>query len=71
MILYQHSPDHYSVQQTLTTLAGARTLAVNTTICKIYTVTAKIGPKPAPTKEIPNPRPPILPNNFVILVIGR
>jgi YVTN family beta-propeller protein len=70
-ILHQDSPDHYTVQQTLTTLAGARTLAVNTTTGKIYTVTAKIGPKPAPTKEMPNPRPPIMPNSFVILVIGR
>jgi YVTN family beta-propeller protein len=70
-ILRQDSPDRYTVLQTLTTRPGARTLAVNPTTGEIYTVTATLGHKPAPTKEIPNPRPPILPDSFNVLVIGR
>ena len=60
-ILHQDSPDHYTTLQTLTTLSGARTLALNPTTGEIYTVSATLGHKPAPTKDVPNPRPPILP----------
>jgi len=70
-VLHQDSPDHYTTLQTLTTLPGARTLALNPTTGDIYTVTATLGHRPAPTKEMPNPRPPILPDSFVALVIGR
>jgi YVTN family beta-propeller protein len=70
-VLHQDSPGHYTTLQTLTTQSGARTLALNPTTGEIYTVTATIGHKPAPTKEVPNPRAPILPDSFVVLVIGR
>ncbi len=69
--MHQDSPDHYTTLQTLTTQSGGRTLALNPTTGEIYTVTASIGHKPAPTKEVPNPRAPILPDSFVVLVIGR
>jgi len=70
-VLHQDSPDHYTTLQTLTTQAGARTLGLNPTTGEIYTVTATLGHRPAPTKEMPNPRAPILPNTFVVLVIGQ
>jgi YVTN family beta-propeller protein len=70
-ILHQNSPDHYTVLQTLTTLPGARTLALNQSTGEIYTVSATLGHRPAPTKEMPDPKPPILPNSFVVLAIGR
>jgi YVTN family beta-propeller protein len=70
-ILHQDSPDQYTTLQTLNTLPGARTLALNPTTGEIYTVSATLGQRPAPTKDIPNPRPPVVPNSFVVLVIGR
>lgn len=70
-ILHQDSPDHYTTLQTLTTLPGARTLALNPTTGEIYTVTASLGQRPAPTQDNPNPRAPIVPNSFVVLVVGR
>jgi hypothetical protein len=70
-ILHQDSPDQYTTLQTLNTLPGARTLALNLTTGEIYTVSATLGQRPTPTKDIPNPRPPVVPNSFVVLVIGR
>ena len=70
-VVRQESPDRYSVIQTLPTKGGARTLGLNEASGEIYTVTATLGPKPAPTKDVPSPRPPILPNSFITLVIGR
>jgi hypothetical protein len=37
----------------------------------VYVVTAKFGPAPARTAENPHPRPSILPDSFVVLVLGR
>jgi hypothetical protein len=37
----------------------------------VYLATAKFGPPPAPTAEQPRPRPTILPDSFVILVVSR
>jgi YVTN family beta-propeller protein len=70
-ILRQDSPDHYTTVQTLKTLPGARTLALNPTTGEIFTVTATLGHRSAPTKEVPNPRAPIVPDSFAILVIER
>jgi YVTN family beta-propeller protein len=70
-ILHQDSPDHYTVRQTLTTKPGARTLALDDTTGEIYTVTASMGHKPAPTKEVPNPKATVLPDSFVVLVVGH
>jgi YVTN family beta-propeller protein len=70
-ILQQNSPDRYTVLQTLTTVLGARTASLNASTGKIYTVSATLGRKPAQTKEVPNPKPPIMPNSFVVLVVGR
>ncbi len=70
-ILSQKSADVYEPLQVLATKAGARTMAVDTATSKVYTVTADFGPRPAATPENPRPRPAILPNSFVVLVIGR
>jgi YVTN family beta-propeller protein len=70
-ILHQGSPDNYTAVQTLNTLPGARTLALNSTSGEVYTVSAKLGRSPAPNKQIPKPKPVIVPDSFVVLVIGR
>ena len=38
---------------------------------QVFVVTAKFGPPPAPTPDNPHPRHSILPDSFVVLVLGR
>ena len=37
---------------------------------KVYLVTASFGPPPEPTLQNPSPRPALLPDSFVVLVVG-
>jgi YVTN family beta-propeller protein len=64
------SKSSYPVE-TVTTQQGARTMALDTATGKVYVVTAQFGPRPEPTSDNPRPRPPVLPDSFVVLVIGR
>lgn len=61
----------YEVKQTVQTQRGARTIAVDPKTHKIYLPTAQFGPAPAATAENPRPRPAILPDSFVVLVVGE
>jgi DNA-binding beta-propeller fold protein YncE len=69
-VVHQDSPDQYTVLQTLDTAVGARTMALDPATHKIYLVTAKFGPPPAPTAEQPHPRPTMLANSFEVIVVG-
>jgi YVTN family beta-propeller protein len=69
-VVRQNSADSYTSVQTLTTQKGARTMALDPTTGKIYLVTAEFGPRPAATAANPRPRPPIVPNSFVVMVVG-
>jgi len=53
------------------TKARARTMALDTKTHNVFVVTADFGPAPAPTTDQPHPRPPMLPNSFVVLVLGK
>jgi len=53
------------------TKRGARTLALDSKTHNVFTVTADFGPRPAPTADNPRPRPPMLPDSFVVLVVGK
>ena len=70
-ILHQDGADKYSVAQTISTQKGARTMALDPDTHLAYTVTAQFGPPPAATAENPRPRPAILPDSFVVLVVGK
>ncbi|HVO81955.1 MAG TPA: hypothetical protein VMT28_14560 [Terriglobales bacterium] len=70
-VIQEESPDKFSVAETVTTQVGARTMALDPKTHQIYTVTAKFGPRPAPTADNPHPRPTILPDSFVVLVVGK
>jgi DNA-binding beta-propeller fold protein YncE len=61
----------YGVLQTLPTMKGARTMALDPATGKLYTVTAQFGPTPPATAATPRPRPSIVPGSFTVLVIGR
>jgi DNA-binding beta-propeller fold protein YncE len=70
-VIRQDGADQYHVAQTLVTDSGARTLALSPSSGRIYLPTAKFGPAPAPTVEIPNPRAPMLAASFALLVVGQ
>ena len=70
-VIQEESPNKFSVAETVTTQEGARTMALDPKTHQVYTVTAKFGPRPAPTADNPHPRPTILPDSFVVLVVGK
>jgi YVTN family beta-propeller protein len=70
-IIRQDGADKYTVADTLPTQRGARTMALDEVSGKIYLVTADFGPAPAATAEQPRPRPTIVPDSFVVLVVAE
>ena len=70
-VVHEDSPDKFSVLENVQTQKGARTMALDSKTHKVYTVTANFGPPPAPTADRPHPRPSILPDTFVVLVLGK
>ena len=70
-VVHEDSPDRFTVVGTVPTQRGARTLALDETTGRVYTVTADFGPAPAPTPERPRPRPAMLPGTFTLLVIEK
>ena len=70
-VVRQDSADRYSVVQSVPTQRGARTMALDAASGKVYLVTADFGPAPAATAEQPHPRPALIPDSFVVLVVGE
>jgi DNA-binding beta-propeller fold protein YncE len=69
-IVKENDPDHFSVSQNIITQKGARTMAYDSDKHRAYLVTASFGETPPATKEQPKPRPAIIPNSFVVLVVS-
>jgi DNA-binding beta-propeller fold protein YncE len=73
-VIKEDGPERFSVEQTLTTLPGARTIALDAKTSHIFLMTADYGPVPA---DAPPPPPgriargPMLPDSFKIIEIGR
>lgn len=70
-VIHEDSADKFSVVGTVTTQRGARTMALDPKTHRLYLAAASYGETPAPTAERPRPRPPMLPDSFVILVLDR
>jgi len=69
-VVREESADRYTVQATVPTQRGARTMALDPATGKVYVVTADFGPPPAATPEQPHPRPVPVPDTFTVLVVG-
>jgi len=65
-VIQETAPGKYTVIDTIKTLPGARTIALDPKNHSIYAVTAQFG-----TPEKPGAKPPILPDTFVLLTISR
>jgi DNA-binding beta-propeller fold protein YncE len=70
-VVREESPNKFSVVENVKTQEGARTLALDDKTHQVFVVTAKFGPPPAPTADQPHPRHSILPDTFVVLVLGK
>jgi hypothetical protein len=73
------SPTTFEVEQNLQTMAGAKTLTLDTKTSHILTMAAEYGAPPAtPPADAPQGRGgrgggrgPMLPDSFSILVVGK
>ena len=63
--------DHYATLQTVKTEKFARTITVDDRNGRAYLPTARFNPAPAATKDNPKPRPVMVPESFVLLVVGE
>ena len=69
-VVKEESTDKFSVAENVPTEKGARTLALDSKTHNVFVVTAKFGPPPAATADNPHPRRSIVPDSFVVLVVG-
>jgi DNA-binding beta-propeller fold protein YncE len=70
-VIGKNGDSEWEVLESVPTERGARTMALDEMTHRVYLVTAKFGPPPAPTADRPRPRPPILPGTFEVLVYGE
>jgi hypothetical protein len=70
-IAHEDSPTKFSLVETIPTQRGARTMALDPVTHNVYLVTAEFGPAPAATPDNPRPRPAILPDTFMLLVLSK
>jgi hypothetical protein len=70
-VAHEDSPARFSVIQTIPTMKGARTMALDTGNHNIYTVSAEFGPPPPPSAANPHPWPTIKPGTFTLLIFSR
>ncbi len=69
-VIKENSPTSFSLEQLLKTQPRARTLTLDQKTGHIITATADFGPAPAPEpgKRV---RPPMIPDSFRVIVIGK
>ena len=69
-VVQEVGADKFEVLATVRTQKGARTIAIDTRTHHLYLPTALFGPTPAPTKEMPRPRPALIPGSFILLDVA-
>jgi hypothetical protein len=70
----ENSPSDFTVEQTLQTMVGAKTLALDTKTNHLLTMAAEYGAPAADAKPGPAGRPPrgpMIPDSFSLLMIGK
>ena len=70
-IVKESSPTTFAVEQTVTTPVRARTITLDKKTGHIITATAEFGPAPAAVAGQRPARPPMIPDTFQIIVIGK
>jgi len=70
-VAHEDSPTQFTVVQTIQTMRGARTMALDTGNHNVYTVSAEFGPPPAATPQNPHPWPSVKPGTFTLMIYSR
>lgn len=68
-VLGEGPPGVFAALQTVKTAPGARTLALDEHSGRLYLPTARFGAAPAPTPATPEPRAPLIPDTFGVVVV--
>lgn len=69
--VHEDSPEKFHVVANIPTKSGARTSAIDENTHNIFLPTADFEPKPAPTADVPHPRPKIIPGSFEVIEVGK
>jgi DNA-binding beta-propeller fold protein YncE len=69
-VVQETDKDNFKVLETIKTMPGARTLALDPRTHHIYTPTAELNPAPAATADNPNPRRSPKPGSFLVMDIA-
>jgi hypothetical protein len=70
----ENSPTSFAVEQTLQTMLGAKTLALDTKTNHLLTMAAEFSPPPPDAPQGPAGRPargPMVPGSFSVLMVGK
>jgi YVTN family beta-propeller protein len=70
-VIHEDDPDHYTLVGNVVTQKSARTMALDSVSHRLYLVAAQFGATPAPTADLPHPRPSVVDGSFKVLVIGN
>jgi hypothetical protein len=70
-VFQQETPENYTLVESVKTQPGARTMALDRKTGRAFLSVAEFGPRPAPTPSNPQPRPPMIPGTFSVLVFGE
>ncbi len=70
-VVHEDAPDKFTVLDNVPTQRGARTMALDPATHQVYLATADYAPMPPAAPGQPRPRPAIVPNTFVVLVLGK
>ncbi|HEX7510180.1 MAG TPA: hypothetical protein VF335_02690, partial [Chitinivibrionales bacterium] len=70
-VVREETPLKFNVVENITTRKAARTMILDEKTHRIYMVSAKFGPPPAPTADHPHPRGTIEPGSVTLYIFGR
>jgi len=69
-VIGEQSPGHYVAQQTVRTAPGARTIALDDKTGRLFLPAGRFGAVPKPTTAVPEPRAPLIPGSFAVIVVA-
>ena len=70
-VFHEDAPDHYTLLESVKTQSGARTMALDQKTGRAFLSAAEFGPRPAATPGSPQPRAPMIPGSFSVLIFGE
>lgn len=69
-VVGERSPGNFAALQTVTTASGARTIALDEQTGRLFLPAVEFGPPAASTPSEPNPRAPLIPESFSVIVVA-